>query len=264
MDTIRKQKPVAEILRKVVEQAFIPIFVVDGRDVAIQLAACREAGLGIIEYTQRRGDSAEKIPEILKNDPGVMILAGSTLDDDGIVCSLRRHHPQLRTFGELAAMGVSGFVSRLGFSEATCRRWKDEKLLIPCAGTVNEAYRLFAAGAHIIKIVKPDYEVVRQLGTTPTFGFCPLFVTGGMLPETIPGAMQDGVLCVGTGFDAIMKGQEKLSDAEYHDELVKRLCALRRCTVESREKRFPGLTAALERGDWTDMLPFAFPGGLHA
>ena len=264
MDTIRRPKTVYEILKQVVKQAFIPIFVVDGRDVAIQLAACREAGLDVIEYTQRRSDSAERIPEILRNDPDVTVLAGSTLDDDSVVRSLRRHHPQLRSLTELSSMGVSGFVSRLGFSEETCRRWKGEKLLIPCAGTVNEAYRQFAAGAHIIKVVKPDYEVVRQLGTTPTFGFCPLFVTGGMLLETIPDAMKDGVLCVGTGFDAIMKGEEKLADARYQAELVRRLRALQKCTVENREKRFPGLTAALERGDWIKMLPFAFPVGLHA
>lgn len=261
MDTVCNTK-ISDLLKDVIKQGFVPIFVADERDVKIQLSACKEAGLNIIEYTQRRSDAPEMIPQILKDNPDIRILAGSTLDEDGIVTALRRNHPQLRTFEELAALGVSGFVSRMGFSEKNCARWRHEKLLVPCAGTVNEAYRQFAAGAHLIKVVKPDYEVVKQLNTLPAFGFCPLFVTGGMLLETIPAAMQDGVLCVGTGFDAIMKDTAHLSDEEYHCELVKRLRALQECVVVNREKRFPGFTAALEHENWIKYQPFAIPENL--
>ena len=263
MNTI-KDTTISKLFRQVVKQGFVPIFVADDRNVEIQLAACAEAGLNVIEYTQRRSDAPEMIPAILRKNPDVKILVGSTLDDDGVVNALRRNHPQLRTFDELAELGASGFVSRMSFSEKTCARWQDKKLLIPCAGTVNEAYRQFTAGAHIIKVVKPDYEVVKQLNTTPAFGFCPLFVTGGMLLETIPDAMKDGVLCVGTGFDAIMKDAAALDDAAYHDELVKRLLALRDCVVSNREKRFPGLLEILDQDDWLNHLPFALPENIYA
>ena len=256
MDTICDRQ-CRDLLRRLIRQAFIPIFVADERDVDLQFSACRKAGLEIIEYTQRRRDSCEKIPELLAKYPETVILAGSTLDDDCIVRALRRRFPQLRTFSELAELGVSGFVSRLGFSEETFRVWRRQKLLIPCAGTVNEAYRQFAAGAHLIKVVSSDYDVVKQLAGSPVFGFCPVFVTGGASLETIPEMMEDGVLCVGAGFDAIMKRGEELPDDKYFTELVSRLKALQECAVSCRERRFPGLNENLESEDWLQKLPFA-------
>ena len=169
-----------EVFKAVVRQGFVPIFVAGTRDVEVQLSGCRDAGLRVIEYTQRREDSAQMIPSIVRRYPDMRVLVGSTLDDDAVVRSLTRRFPHLRTLSQLAALGASGFVSRMSFSAETCRAWRATHLLMPCAGTVNEAYRQFCLGAHIIKVVRSDYEVVRQLATTPAFGFCPLFVPGGM------------------------------------------------------------------------------------
>ena len=246
-----------EVFKAVVRQGFVPIFVAGKRDVEVQLSGCRSAGLRVIEYTQRREDSAQMIPSIVQRYPDMHVLVGSTLDDDGVVRSLNRKYPHLRTLAQLSALGASGFVSRMSFSEETCRRWRATHFLMPCAGTVNEAYRQFCLGAHIIKVVRSDYEVVRQLATTPAFGFCPLFVTGGMNLETIPSVMADGVLSVGAGFDAIMGDCEDLADDAYHRELVSRLKALQECTLSCREKRFPGLTKSLDAENWRETFPFA-------
>ena len=250
------ETPALAVLRAVLKQAFIPIFGADAIPTPLQLEACLRAGVEVIEYTQRRADAGEMIPQLCKKGE-FTVIAGSVLDDDGVVAALKSRFPQLRTVRELVDAGVAGLISRTSFKRETLAQLKRTHLLAPCAGTVNEAFELFAAGAQLVKIVRPDYQVLKQLGTTPLFNFAPVFITGGMNENALPEAMADGAAVAAAGFDVLVPDGEKLAPEAYCATAAARLRRLVELARECREKRYPGLTAALESPDWPSRMPFA-------
>ena len=96
--------------RKMVEQAWMPIFVKDELDTEMLLEGCRLAGLQVVEYTLRREDAAEVIPTLREKLPGVVLFVGSTIDDEKVVNQMKGKFPQLMTISELAPY-VDGYIS---------------------------------------------------------------------------------------------------------------------------------------------------------
>ena len=244
------------VLRAVLRQAFLPIFGADAIPTDLQLEVCRRAGVEVIEYTQRRADAGAMIPRLCKKGE-FTVIAGSVLDDDNTVAALKTRFPQLRTVRELVDAGVAGLISRTSFKKETLAQLKRTHLLAPCAGTVNEAFELFAAGAQLIKIVRNDYAVLKQLGTTPLFNFAPVFITGGMNESALPEAMADGAAVAAAGFDVLVPDGENLAPEVYCATAAARLRRLIELARECREKRFPGISAALDAPDWPRRMPFA-------
>ncbi len=191
--------------RKMIEAAWIPIFVCDEFDTSTLIEGCRLAGLGAIEYTLRRRDAAELAPQLKALFPEAVILMGSTLDADEIVNERRARFPQMMTVGELAPH-VDGFVSMLPYSDETLRAYRDTHLCIPAAETSGEALRQVKSGAAIIKVLGPDLSFSRRLHALPTFNYCPTYVTGGIVPERMEEAYAAGNILTATGFDVILKG----------------------------------------------------------
>ena len=242
------------------KQAFIPILVNDGLDAKLQIEACVQAGFKVVEYTQRRGDLKEMVPWIQKNYPDLHIIIGSTIDNDCIVKSQRRHFGQLMTLEELSALKIQGFISMLKYSSATIRRYKDTHLLIPCAATANEAYDLLAAGSHFIKVTGPDLTLAKRISSDPLFKFCPLFVTGGMDPERIPSAVEAGAVIVASGFDLMLNGQKNLTV----DSVAALLKKYQAAVISARTALYPEMTKALNEGDmetWLEKVPHYVPFG---
>ena len=93
------ETPALAVLRAVLKQAFLPIFGADAIPTDLQLEVCRRAGVEVIEYTQRRADAGGMIPELCKKGE-FTVVAGSVLDDDGVVAALKNRFPQLRTVRE--------------------------------------------------------------------------------------------------------------------------------------------------------------------
>jgi len=247
-----------ETYRVVHEQAFVPIFVNDNRDSHLLVEACVEAGCRVIECTQRRKDVTTLIPWIRRQFPQLHVLAGSTLDDDTIVRQTRRRHPQVRTLDELADMGVDGFVSLVGWQPNRIGKYAATHLVIPAAMTVNEAYQQSVAGAHFIKLIGPELDLVRLCRNEAAFGFCPLFVTGGMTTERIPEAMAAGVMVVGSGFDLMLKGRPTALLAKDVAEIIRTYLNVAR---EAKRKAWPAFTRAegAELRTWLDALPHNYP-----
>jgi len=249
-----------ETYRVVHEQAFVPIFVHDDRDSQLLVEACVEAGCRVIECTQRRKDAPTLIPWIRRQFPELRVLAGSTLENDTVVSQTRRRHSQLRTLDELAELGVDGFVSLVGWQPDRIRKYAATHLVIPAAMTVNEAYQQSAAGAHFIKLIGPELDLVRLCRNEATFGFCPLFMTGGMTTERIPEAMAAGVMVVGSGFDLMLKGLPVSLPAKDVAQIIRtRLNAAQ----EAKHKAWPALARAegAELRVWLDALPHNHPFG---
>ena len=243
-----------KLYREFYKQAFIPIFVKDGRDARIQVEACVKAGFKIIEFTQRREDLIEMLAWIKKEYPELYVLAGSTIDNDAIVNSQKRHYPQLLTLDELADSGVDGFVSMLKFSDSTIKKYCDRYLMIPCASTLNEAYDLLSSGAHFIKIIGPDLDLLGKISSAPLFKFCPVFITGGMNLEKIPQVMNSGAVMVASGFDLILKDINEINV----DSICEAVKAYQKKAIESRSVAYPEFSKALyccENDEWIEKLP---------
>ncbi len=249
---------VMDVYRAVHVQGFLPIFVADDRDSKELVEACARAGLRCLEYTLRRQDAHEMIPWIRENYPGMYVLAGSTLDDDGLARQARERHPQVRTLDELAAMGVHGFVSMLGWDIANIRRFAATHLVAPSAMTVREAFLQLAAGAHFIKMPGTELDLVRRCRLDPTFGLCPVMATGMMTLERIPDAVDAGAVSIGSGFDLMLKGLPKDARVAQVAEVIR---SYQECVLEARRRKWPELRQTLEGSDadWLKTLPHAHP-----
>ena len=245
-----------ETYRKVYEQAFIPIFVDDAFDSLMLVDACVVAGFGAIEYTLRRKDANTMIPLIKERYPDLMILVGSTLDEDRIVQRMRDRYPQLLTLDELDSIGVDGFISYLSWNDDNIRKYSPRKLVIPSARTTGEAYRQIAAGAHFVKLAGNDLGLIKQCRLEPSFGYCPIFVSAGMTPERIPAAVEAGGVLISAGFDTIINGDAANVTVE---SIAESLRLRQRVTLESRATRWPDLSIAANTDEWLRSLPHYHP-----
>ena len=195
-----------EKYRKVYEQAWMPIFGQDDFDTEVLLEGCRLADLQVIEYTLRREDANTVIPTLRQRFPEAVIVAGSTIDDENVICQMKRKYPQLMTVAELAPY-VDGFVSMLPYSDATLEKYSVTHLCIPTAQTSGEALRQVGKGAAFIKVLGPDFTFSKNLHATPTFGYCPTYITGGVTRERMPEAFAAGNVLCAAGFDVVLKGE---------------------------------------------------------
>lgn len=191
--------------RKIVEQAWLPIFVKDTLDTDILLEGCALAGLNVIEYTLRREDAAQVVKTLKDRYPDTVVLMGSTIDSDEIVAQRKSVFPQLMTIEELAPF-VDGFVSMLPYCDETLQTYGKTHICIPAAETSGEALRQVKAGAAFIKVLGPDLTLSRRLHALPTFNYCPTYITGGMIPERMEEAFAAGNILCAAGFDVVLKG----------------------------------------------------------
>jgi 2-keto-3-deoxy-6-phosphogluconate aldolase len=249
---------IIDTYRVVHEQGFMPIFVDNGLDSKMLVEACINAGVKSIEYTLRRSDAHIMIPWIRQNCPDLFLLVGSTLDDVNIVSHCRKRYPQLLTVAELDDMDVDGFVSMIGWSQASIRKYSPTRIIIPTASTTTEAFQQTAAGAHFIKMLGSDITLVKKCRAEPVFDYCPIFITGGQNPETIPDSIASGALLIGSGFDLILKG---MSDDITCKQVTERLKVYLDITRESRAKYWPETVSGtkLSNQEWLNTLSHYHP-----
>jgi len=250
---------VLKCYRMAYEQCFVPIFVRDAFDTETLLRGCELAGVQAVEYTLRRPDADQVIPQLRKRWPEKGLFVGSMLDSDKITLQLRQRHPQLMTFAELADIGVDGFVSMLPFSDETIRAYADRCVMIPSAATPGEALRQVACGAHMVKLMGGNRDLRTACHAAPTHGFCPIFVTGGVTPERMPEIYADGAVLTASGFDLILKD---VDPATLTAEMVaERLKLFIDAAKQARAAVLPQLADTKDLSDeqWLDLLPHYHP-----
>lgn len=230
--------------RAIYEQAFVPIFVKDNIPTDLLLEGCKKARVKFIEYTLRRDDAKEVIPTLKKRYPDLYFTVGSTIDSDKIVEKLSDKYPQLMTFEEIAATGADGFVSMLPMSSETLEKYSKNFIMIPGGSTLGEALRQMNSGAHFVKIMGTLVDVVKSVNSSPAFGFCPVFVTGGVNTETIGKFVDAGAVLFASGFDVILKGIP-VEDLTV-DIVAERIQVFQKAISEARAKARPEL-AGLEK-----------------
>jgi 2-keto-3-deoxy-6-phosphogluconate aldolase len=244
--------------RAVHEQGFMPIFVKDEFDSHALIEGCLMAGMKAIEYTLRRPDAHKMIPWIRKNHPDLFLLAGSTLDSDNIVKKQKRRFPQLMTVGELDALGVDGFVSMIGWTQESIRKYSPTKIVVPAIGTISEAFFTIAAGAQFAKMGGGKLDLIKGCRQHASFEYCPIFATGGITTDKIQEVMSAGAVMVASGFDLTMKGKPANTSAKEVAEVMKQYMAAAKA---AREKVWPALAkaAGADRKTWLDALPHWHP-----
>jgi len=250
---------VFETYRAFHEQGFIPIFVKDDFDPKVLLEGCVAAGARVIEYTLRRPDADTMIPWIRENYPDLYLVIGSTLDDDTIVAQRKKEHPQLLTLAELDAMDVDGFVSMLGWSLESIRKYSPTRLVAPAAWTPTEALQEMGAGAHFIKVTGATaLDLARRYRAVPTYGYCPVMVSGGMSLNRISDAFEAGAVTTASGFDLILRGKPKDITSKEVAEVMRQYFEAARA---ARESALPELAKAVggDRQAWLDALPHYHP-----
>ena len=238
--------------RRIVEQAWLPIFVADEWDTEILLEGCRRARLSAVEYTLRRRDAREVIPTLKSRLPDMAILMGSTVDSDEIVLERQTRYPQLMTLAELAPH-VDGFVSMLPYSDGTLRKYGKTHLCIPTAENGGEALRQIQSGAAVIKVLGPDLTLSRRLHALPTFDAFPTYVTGGVTVERMEEVYGAGNILSATGFDVILRGMTEITPESVAD----RLSAFGSAAKRARDAAHPALrdTRGLSDEEFRRRLP---------
>lgn len=240
--------------RKMVEQAWIPIFVKDTLNTDVLLEGCALAGLSVIEYTLRREDAAQVVTTLKKRCPETVILMGSTIDSDKIVMERKRTYPQLMTMDELAPY-VDGFVSMLPYADETLEKFSKTHLCIPAAESSGEALRQVKAGAAVIKVLGPDMSLAKRLHALPTFNYCPTYITGGITAERMEEAFAAGNILTAAGFDVVLKG---VAPEDVTPELVaQKIKVFVDAAKEARAKTCPQLqnTQNLSDEEFRNCLP---------
>ena len=185
----------------------MPIFGQDDFDTEVLLEGCQLAGLQVIEYTLRRADANTVIPTLRQRFPEAVIVAGSTIDDENVIRQMQQKFPQLMSVAQLAPF-VDGFVSMLPYSDATLEKYSCTHLCIPTAQTGGEALRQVGKGAAFIKVLGPDFSFSKNLHATPTFGYCPTYITGGVTMEWMEEAFAAGNMLCAAGFDVVLRGED--------------------------------------------------------
>ena len=224
--------------RKMVEQAWMPIFVKDNLNTDMLLEGCRLAGLKVIEYTLRREDAAEVVPTLHEKMPGTVVFIGSTIDDEKVVNQMKGKFPQLMTIAELAPF-VDGYVSMLPYSDETLKKYCTTHLCIPAASTGGEALRQISAGACFIKVLGPDFGFSKSLHALPTFNYCPTYITGGVTCERMEEAFAAGNMICAAGFDVVLKGEDPA--ALTAEKVAEKLKIFVESAKAARAKVNPGL-----------------------
>lgn len=244
--------------RAVHEQGFMPIFVDDGFEPKMLIEACLDAGMKCIEYTQRKPDSDKMIPWIREQYPDLHLLVGSTIDDEKIVRERRRQFPNLLTIAELEAFEPAGYVSMLGWSEQSIKKYCGQRIVIPSSSTANDAFTQTSWGGHFVKLNGFNPDLVKRLRAPAAFDYCPIMAVGGMTPERIPEAVQAGAVLVGAGFDMSLKGEPKDISKKKVAEIMKRHLE---ATRAARAAKWPAMAKAIG-GDlrtWLNSLPHYHP-----
>ena len=232
--------------RKLIEQAWLPIFVDDEYDTETLIEGCRRAGLDAVEYTLRRRDANLITPKLKTFFPETVVLMGSTIDGDEIITERKTKFPQLMTIAELAPY-VDGFVSMLPYSDETLKKFSKTHLCIPTAETSGEALRQIKSGAAVIKVLGPDFAFSKKLHALPTFDYCPTYVTGGVTPERMEEAFAAGNILCASGFDVVLRG---IAPSELTAEIVaKRICSFVTAAKAAQKKARPELIGCEKLSD---------------
>ncbi len=222
------------------KQGWLPIFVGDSLDSVALADVCVDAGCKAVEITCRRPSVLEEIRDVKKKYPGLLVLAGSTVDNDRIVLHLKKYNFGMAALKELAEAGADGFVARLPFMPETFEKYGKDFILIPGVETVKEAYESLLYGAHFVKFCGIAPGRAAEINSAATHGIFPLFVTGGVTEEKIPLYVRAGVSLLAAGWDVMLGDIYEKQQADFcHETALARLREYMGAFTRARREHLP-------------------------
>lgn len=236
---------------RMVQQGWIPIFVNDDRDAVILAEACVRAGLSIIEITCRRPDALKEINIVKKRWPDLIVLAGSTVENEQMVRFVNSRSFSLPTIRELAESGADGFISIFPFSRKMIDTYKHSHLLIPGVSNLTEAYQMISKGAHIAKMVCTPPEAIGLYTSAPTHQLIPILVTGGVTISSIDEYVKQGITLLAGGWDIMISDKDK-EDMDSYSRIVQSFVS----ETQSARARYGSMFSG--RADFPWFSPFQF------
>jgi 2-keto-3-deoxy-6-phosphogluconate aldolase len=146
----------------------------------------------------------------------------------------------------------------LGWTEHSVRKYAPTHVIMPTAMTVTEALLQTSWGAHFQKLMGTDIGFIKRCRGDAAFDYCPIIVTGGQTPATIPATIQAGAMMIGTGFDLTLKGQPADVGVPKITEVMKQYLQV---SQQARAQTWPDLakTDAGPKQAWLDALPHWHP-----
>ena len=227
-------------------QGFLPIFVNDEFDAVMLADACVEAGAKAIEITCRRPGVVKEIQAIKEKYPELLVLVGSTIDDEILVRYIKKKQPEFPALAELAQLEVDGFICIAKFSAETVTRYARDFLIMPGVETLGESFEMLKSGAHFVKFFTTSLYggsiYIRLCTNAATQHLAPVFVTGGVTTEKIYEYTEAGAVMFGAGFDLIVKDQyTQLQQKPDKTPIVAAFKKNLEAVQKARSKYMPGL-----------------------
>lgn len=208
-----------EIYQRVKDSGMIPVFYYDDKETSLNVfRACVNAGLKVIEYTNRGEHALENFKALVKerkNHPDVILAIGSVFNV-----------AQVDGFHEA---GADVIVSPIVDVEVGTYCLVHDIAWIPGIGSATEAYQAHLIGAQVIKVfpgavLGPDF-IKSILAPMPWLDLMP---TGGVEPTSASLASwyNAGVVTVGMGSQLLDKNDINSGDFEALTAKMKSALAL--------------------------------------
>lgn len=232
------------------KQGWIPIFVNDSLD-ALRLAEiCVENGFKAIEVTCRRPRVAEELAQIRSAFPELIILVGSTVDDDSVLLPfLRSRRPDMPSLEQLTGLGVDGFVAQLPFSQTTIKKYSNQYIMIPGVESMAEGVAALNAGAHFTKYCSCSPDRIKQINSEAAHRLFPVFYTGGASLATLRGYVSAGTALVGGGWDLMLSDiKEEMRVGFNSRKAAERLVSYRQEIQNARAELIPNYKKLAKAG----------------
>ncbi|MHC4563589.1 MAG: bifunctional 4-hydroxy-2-oxoglutarate aldolase/2-dehydro-3-deoxy-phosphogluconate aldolase [Planctomycetota bacterium] len=240
----------SESVQALLRDGFILVFNQDELDIVKTAAAVQQAGFVNMEVTCRIKQPVEKIEQLRRELPELVVGAASLIDSPDMleVYNVLHADDPLPSVEQVVDAGVAYVVSAGNFRPETFGRYAGDIAIVPGCGTVSEIISQFALGANLVKIFP-----AKQLGgpgfvkaiDAPTHKIVPIVPTGGTTPENIPDYIAAGILVVGGSFSAIDKPTlAKIIDEQDYDLLAEQLKQIKQLMDNVRAAQWPSVDFA--------------------
>jgi 2-keto-3-deoxy-6-phosphogluconate aldolase len=220
---------VAETLGKILYRGFVPIILQDRLSVPLCLEQLTAVDLQAVEITCRRPDLATTIAEARRLYPRMAIGVSNLLEEGRLKDQAAATTGHLASIAEAVDADADFLVSSLPFRESTYERYGHSHVLVPAVTTPGEAHQAVDWGAHLVKLFVPYLTggpTWLKAFDVATSSALPIFTTGAVRFELLPGYLNAGALVCGAGFDTILgpdyRPMQNAFDEEYVIEALQR------------------------------------------
>ena len=220
---------IPETLGKILYRGFVPIILPDRLSVPLCLDELVSVGIEAVEISCLREDFLRVVAETKRQYPNTAIGAAGLMEEGRLKDHISANSTPLPSIQQAVDAGVDFLVSHLPFGETTYERYGQSHVLVPSVITPGEAQQAVDAGAHLVNFLVPYLAggpvYLKALDAATGYSL-PIFTTGQVRFELLPGYIAAGALVCGAGFDTILgpdyRPMQNAFDEDYVTEALLR------------------------------------------